>query len=183
MQGEHLSQDRTYKATANGHEDLSIQLIHENIIQSKMKRYHTRINRNILLSEDHEPTPLKMKRINQASDYLQELLQHENAGVVTHEIFYAVNDKVRVTSNHSYSTHKRCCEWNGILQEFEDPCTIEQCMQNLIDQFNSIVWNHKQQNNRSTPDIARLLSRFTIDFLHIHPLGNGNGRTIKCIVN
>jgi len=132
--------------------------------------------KNILLSEDHELNPINIQRINEALCYLQKLEGDENAGLLAHEFSYTVNDKIRGTSNHKYSTQKRLCEWQGNLQEFEEPELVEQRMQHLMDKLNIIVWNLKQlQSDLCTYDIAHLLSIFTIDYLHIHPFGDGIG--------
>jgi len=141
------------------------------------------INKNILLSEDHELTPSNVKCINQATTYLQTLVNDENAGLLAHELFFTVNGKVRGKSCHDYSTYKRCCEWNGIVHEFEDPKTIEHTMQLMMDDFNNKFWKYKQQKRFNQSYIALLLSKLSIDYLRIHPFGDGNGRTIKCILN
>lgn len=141
-----------------------------------------RYNKNILLSEDHHLSQQNIERINSVSDYLYKLVEHENAGLLEHELFFTVNDKVRGTTSQCYSTHQRCCEWNGILYAFEDPETIQHCMQQMIDQFNYKFWTLKHCKHY-IHDITRLLSQLTIDFLHIHPFGDGNGRTIKCMIN
>jgi len=151
-----------------------------------LTQYHNNIiNNKILISEEHKITPTNVQCINDASTYLQKLLEDENAGLLAHELFFTVNGKLRGKMYCHYSLNKRCCEWNGLVHNFEDPKTTEHSMQPLMDDFNDKFWKHKQHQKQliNQSSIALLLSNFTIDFLRIHPFTDANGRTIKCMLN
>lgn len=124
-------------------------------------------------SEEHHGDQ-SLQGAKKAKQYLNELLNDPNAGLLDHEIIISVNNKLLGTKNNGYCLNERITTYMGQLKVYCPPTEIEGKMQTIIDRFNrkSCLQNLVQE----------ALAEFIIDFLEIHPMPDGNGRTAKFII-
>ena len=75
-------------------------------------------------------------------------------------------DPGRYKEFNNYTVHR------GMQKFFTPASDVEEAMENLIDNYNSI-------RRRTIDDIAEL----TLEFIHIHPFADGNGRVSRILLN
>lgn len=110
----------------------------------------------------------------EAAIFLEGLLDHGDAGLLTPDLVVEVHRRVMQRSRTSYSRRPRAT-WMGRKWKFYgDPEDSPERMQRLVDAYNE-EWSHG--------DPLRAVAELIHAFLEVHPFADGNGRTIKLIAS